>query len=48
MSKKTFLTDPKYGQGLTEEAADQELQRIAEEQRVSSGVVDRLNLFTAE
>ena len=48
MSKKTFLTDPKYGQGLTEEAADLELQRIAEEQRVSSGVVDRLNLYTAE
>ena len=48
ISKKTFLTDPKYGQGLTEETADQELQRIAEEQRVSSGVVDRLNLFTAE
>lgn len=48
MSKKTFLTDPKYGQGLTEEAADAELKRIAEESRVNSLTVDRLNLDTAE
>jgi hypothetical protein len=48
MSKMTFLTDPKYGQALTEEAAAQELQRIAEEQRVGSGLVDRINLMTAE
>lgn len=48
MSKMTFLTDPKYGQALTEEAAAQELQRIAEEQRVGSGMVDRINLMTAE
>lgn len=31
MSKKTFLTDPKYGQNLTEEDADAELQRISQE-----------------
>ena len=31
LSKFTFLTDPKYGQGLTEEEALQELQRIREE-----------------
>lgn len=48
MSKKTFLTDPKYGQGLTEEAADAELQRIAEEKRISGDVLDRINLQTAE
>ena len=49
MSKKTFLTDPKYGQALTEEAAELELQRIAAEQRqVTGSIVDRINLETAE
>ena len=48
MSKETFLTDPKYGQGLTEEAAQAELQRIAQEQRVTGLTIDRLNLDTAE
>ena len=48
MSKKTFLTDPKYGQCLTEEAADAELQRIAQESRVTGLVIDRMNLDTAE
>ena len=31
MSKYTFLTDPKYGQGLTEEEAKAELERIRKE-----------------
>lgn len=48
MSKKTFLTDPKYGQNLTEEEADKELQRIAQEARISAGAVDLINLQTAE
>ena len=48
MSKRTFLTDPKYGQGLTEEAAEREIERIAKEQRVSGIDVDRLNFETAE
>ena len=48
MSKKTFLTDPKYGQGLTEEEADRELQRIAQEARVTGGAIDLINLGTAE
>lgn len=48
MSKKTFLTDPKYGQGLTAEAADAELERIASEQRMTSGLLDVVNLQTAE
>lgn len=48
MSKKTFLTDPKYGQNLTEEAADEELQRIAKEKNVTAFTVDRLNFDTAE
>ena len=48
MSKTTFLTDPKYGQCLTPEAAEQELQRIADESRINSLTIDRLNLNTAE
>lgn len=48
ISKKTFLTDPKYGQALTDEAADEELKRIAAEQNVNSFTIDRLNFDTAE
>jgi A118 family predicted phage portal protein len=48
MSKKTFLTDPKYGQNLTEEAAEAELAQIAEEQNVNAFTIDRLNFNTAE
>lgn len=48
ISKKTFLTDPKYGQGLTDEAADQELMRIAKEARLTSGAIDLITLGTAE
>ena len=48
MSKKTFLTDPKYGQCLTEDAAEAELQQIAAEQKVSGAAVDLLNFNTAE
>jgi hypothetical protein len=33
LSKYTFMTDPKYGQGLTEEEAQAELQRIADESK---------------
>ena len=40
MSKKTFLTDPKYGQNLTEEDADAELQRIAQENTVTMPQLD--------
>ena len=48
MSKKTFLTDPKYGQCLTEAAAEAELQQIANEQKISGATVDLLNFGTAE
>jgi len=48
MSKLTFLTDAKYGQCLTEDEALKELQRIAEEQRMTGSVVDLINLQTAE
>ena len=46
LSKYTFLTDPKYGQGLTPEQAEEELKRIREEGR---GAVNPLDIFnTAE
>ena len=48
MSKKTFLTAKKYGQCLTEEEADQELKRIANERTVTGNIIDRLNMDTAE
>ena len=48
MSKLTFLTDPKYGQALTKEAAEQELQQIADEQRVTGSAIDLVSLQTAE
>ena len=40
MSKYKFLTDPKYGQGLTEEEAQQELERIGQEGKVNMDVFD--------
>jgi A118 family predicted phage portal protein len=48
MSKLTFLTDPKYGQGLTEEAARKELEQIGSESKVSGLDLDRIMLDTAE
>lgn len=48
LSKKTFLTDPKYGQGFTPEQADAELRRIAEEKKINTLMVDKLNFETAE
>ena len=48
LSKKTFLTDQKYGQCLTPEAADKELEQIAAEKRITGGMLDRINLETAE
>ena len=46
LSKFTFLTDPKYGQGLTPEEAQEELNRIKQE---GTGRVDPLAIFnTAE
>lgn len=40
MSKYTFLTDPKYGQNMTEEDALAELERISKEQNVTLPKVD--------
>lgn len=45
LSKYTFLTDPKYGQGLTPEEAQAELARINEEGRGT--VNDTLSIFGA-
>ena len=46
LSKYTFLTDPKYGQGLTPEEAEAELARIKDEGR---GTINPLDIFnTAE
>jgi A118 family predicted phage portal protein len=48
MSKKKFLTDPKYGQGLTEEEAEAELAQIAAESQVTGFTIDEMNMETAE
>ena len=40
MSKYTFLTDPKYGQNMTEEQAQTELERIAQENNITMPQVD--------
>lgn len=48
MSKYTFMTDPKYGQGLTPEAADAEIQRIAGEKNINAFTLDKLDFNTAE
>ena len=42
LSKYTFLTDRKYGQGLTPEKAKEELARIADENRMNTDTVARL------
>lgn len=43
LSKYTFLTNPKYGQGLTPEQATEELRRIKDEQRGRIEALDILN-----
>lgn len=42
LSKLTFLTDKKYGQGLTKEQAEAELKRIAQENPTNAVDVTRL------
>jgi A118 family predicted phage portal protein len=48
LSKKRFLTDPKYGQCLTEQDAEDELAQIANEKSISGDMLDKINLQTAE
>jgi A118 family predicted phage portal protein len=43
LSKYTFMTDKKYGQGLTPEEAEAELKRIADESKSQS--VDVMSIF---
>ena len=45
ISKYTFLTDPKYGQGLTDEEAQKELERIRAES--PGNISDSLSIFNA-
>ena len=42
LSKEAFLTDPKYGQALTPEAAKMMLQQVAAESTVSPGLIDTM------
>ena len=44
LSKYTFMTDPKYGQGLTPEDAQAELERIKSE-GTGANMMDALDLF---
>ena len=48
ISKKTFLTDPKYGQALTDDKAEEELAQIAKEKRLNTDTLDKISLSTAE
>jgi A118 family predicted phage portal protein len=48
MSKLKFLTDPKYGQNLTEEEALAELERISNESTVSMPTLDVMDYNGAE
>jgi len=49
LSKKTLLTSPKYGIGLTDEEADAELEKIAGEQsQVTAAAVDMFRTYGTE
>lgn len=48
MSKYKFLTDPKYGQNLTDEEAQAELERIGNESTVSMPQLDVMDYNCAE
>ena len=45
ISKYTFLTEPKYGIGLTDEEAQKELERIRAES--PAAISDSLSIFNA-
>lgn len=48
LSKKSAMTDPKYGIGMTEDEADAELQRIADEGQISATAFDMFQTGTLE
>lgn len=48
LSKKTAMTDPRYGLNLTEEEAEEELSKIADEKQVTAFDIDRFDVFGGE
>jgi A118 family predicted phage portal protein len=48
ISKKTAMTDPKYGLGMTEEEADMELQQIKNEGQITAEAFDLFQSGTIE
>lgn len=48
ISKTTAMTDPKYGLGMTEEEANTELQRIKDEQQITTTAFDVFQTGTVE
>jgi A118 family predicted phage portal protein len=48
ISKKTAMTDPKYGLGMTEEEADAEIEAIAAEKTVDATAFDVFQAGTLE
>lgn len=48
ISKTTVMTDPKYGLGMTEEEAQTELQRMKDEQQITTTAFDVFQTGTVE
>ena len=48
ISKTTAMTDPKYGIGMTEEEAEEELSKIKDEQQITSTAFDVFQASTIE
>ena len=48
LAKQTVMTDPKYGIGMTEEEAEAELKKIANEQQISATAFDMFQNGTLE
>ena len=46
LSKKTLMTDPKYGLGMTDEEADAELEQMANERKITAGALDLFSMMT--
>ena len=46
LSKKTIMTDPKYGLGMTDEEADAELAQIANERKITAGALDLFSMMS--
>ncbi len=48
LSRRTAMTDPKYGLGMTDEQAEAEMAEMAKEGQVNAGAVDLFNTDTGE